>query len=389
MKRLRERNPILVGLAGLLIIGGVGTAAYRADDLPVIGGGTDYTAYFSEAAGLTTGDEVRVAGVKVGKVNDVVLDKGQVRVEFRVKDAWVGNRTTAAIMIRTLLGAKYLALDPLGPEAQDPKQAIPPARTLAPYDVTAAFDDLGQTIARLDTAKLAESLDTIAETFAKTPPHVKDAVTGLAALSKTISSRDAELARLLAGSKKLSGVLAAQSDNFAEMLRSGNLVLGELRKRREAIHALLTGTRELSAQLVGLVQDNKDQLAPTLRSLEKVSDVLLANQKDLDRALALSGPYSRLLGNTLGNGRWMDGYLCGVLPKIYLPDGVPDQGCIPPKPGGKQPDSSPTGTPTPSASPSASPSATPSSSATPKSDASAKPSPSGSASPTSSPGDDR
>ncbi|MFI6386617.1 MCE family protein [Nonomuraea sp. NPDC050540] len=347
MKRLRERNPILVGLAGLLLIGGIGTAAYRADALPVIGGGTDYTAYFTEAAGLTRGDEVRVVGVKVGKVNDVALDRGKVRVEFRVKDAWVGNRTTAAIMIRTLLGAKYLALDPLGPEAQNPAQAIPVTRTLAPYDVTAAFDDLGRTVARLDTDRIAESLDTISATFSRTPPHVKQAVTGLSALSKTISSRDAELARLLAGTKKLSGTLAAQNDNFAELLRSGNLLLDELRKRRAAIHALLTGTRELSAQLVGLVRDNRKQLAPTLRALERVSDVLLRNQRDLDRALALAGPYTRLVGNTIGNGRWLDGYLCGVVPKHYLPDGVPDKGCLPPQPGGPQkPTPTPTGSPT-------------------------------------------
>ncbi|WP_246266788.1 MCE family protein [Nonomuraea typhae] len=358
MKRLRERNPILVGLAGLLIIGGVGAAAYQADALPIIGGGTDYTAYFTEAAGLTRGDEVRVAGVRVGKVNDVALDRGKVRVEFRVRDAWIGNRTTAAIMIRTLLGAKYLALDPLGPEAQDPARAIPTSRTLAPYDVTTAFDDLGRTVARLDTDKIAESLDTIAATFSTTPSHVRQAVTGLSALSKTISSRDAELARLLAGTKKLSGTLAAQNDNFAELLRSGNLLLGELRKRREAIHALLTGTRELSAQLVGLVRDNREQLAPTLRALSRVGDVLLRNQQDLDRALALAGPYTRLVGNTIGNGRWMDGYLCGVIPRHYLPDGLPEKGCLPPKPGGRQP--SPTGspTPTPSSSPTSSPTPT-------------------------------
>ncbi|NED01552.1 MCE family protein, partial [Streptomyces sp. SID6648] len=76
--------------------------------------GTTYSADFSEAAGLDTGDEVRIAGVKVGRVTGVALDGAKVKVTFEVEDAWVGDRTTAAIAIKTVLGDKYLALDPLG-----------------------------------------------------------------------------------------------------------------------------------------------------------------------------------------------------------------------------------------------------------------------------------
>jgi phospholipid/cholesterol/gamma-HCH transport system substrate-binding protein len=52
LKPLRERNPIVVAVIGIVILLVLGTLAYRADRLPVIGGGTTYSAYFSEAAGL-------------------------------------------------------------------------------------------------------------------------------------------------------------------------------------------------------------------------------------------------------------------------------------------------------------------------------------------------
>lgn len=337
LKPLRERNPIPVALAGLVLLLVLGLLAYRVDDLPVIGGGTTYTAQFSEAAGLKPGQEVRVAGVKVGKVTGVSLDRDRVRVTFRVKDTWVGDASTAAIMIKTLLGSKYLALDPLGSARQNPRRPIGLDRTIAPYDVTAAFDDLGGTLDRLDTARLAESLQTISSTFQKTPPSVRTALDGLSALSKTISSRDAELARLLAGTKQLSGTLADQNAQFEALLKDGNLLLGELSRRRAAIHALLTGTRDLAVELSGLVQDNKGQLAPTLASLDRVTDVLSRNSKSLDRALALAGPYTRLAGNSLGNGRWTDGYLCGTVPRGYLEGGKwtpPPTGCIPTRRGG-------------------------------------------------------
>ncbi|MFF5261175.1 MCE family protein [Actinomadura viridis] len=340
-KPIRERNPIGVAVIGLAVILVLGMLAYRADDLPVIGGGTTYTADFSEAAGLKPDDEVRVAGVKVGKVTGVELDGAKVKVTFRVKDTWIGNASTAGIMIKTLLGAKYLAVDPLGPSAQDPGRRIPMSRTVSPYDVTQAFQDLSGTIDRLDTVKVAQSLETIADTFSNTPPSVRKALDGLSALSQTISTRDAQLARLLTNAKQVTGVLAEQSGEFERLLRDGNLLLAELRRRREAIHGLLVGSQALARQLSGLVDDNRAQLTPTLQALDRITDVLQRNQDNLNRALAVAGPYNRLLGNALGNGRWMDGYLCGVVPKEYLaPNTPPKTGCMPPKQSG----ASPTGT---------------------------------------------
>lgn len=321
LKPLRERNPIVVAVIGIVILLVLGTLAYRADRLPVIGGGTTYSAYFSEAAGLKEGQEVRVAGVKVGKVTGVSLAGDKVKVTFRVKDTWVGNQTRAAIMIKTLLGSKYLQIDPVGYRRQNPKEPIPLDRTVAPYDVTTAFQDLGRTFEDLDTAKLAQSLETISTTFEDTPASVRVALRGLSSLSNTIASRDAELARLLAGTKKLSGTLAAQNAQFETLFKDGNLLLGELRRRREAIHALLVGTQRLAQELVGLVNDNRRTLGPTLDSLERVTGVLQRNQKNLDRALEKAAPYVRVVGNSMGNGRWVDGYLCGTVPEEYLENG--------------------------------------------------------------------
>lgn len=333
-KPMRERNPILVAVVGLVLMIGFGSAAYAADDLPVIGGGTTYSATFTESAGLNPGDEVRVAGVKVGKVTGVSLDGGTVKVAFRVKDTWIGDRSTASIMIKTLLGDKYLAVDPLGAARQNPDARIPTSRTTSPFDVTQAFQQLGQTLGQVDTDRLGQSLEAISAAFRNTPPNVRASVEGLSALSRTISSRDAQLARLLAGTRKITGTLASENAAFEALLHDGNLLLGELQRRRDAIHSLLTGTDDLSRQLIGLVGDNERQLQPTLRALDQVTATLKNNQSSLDAALRIVGPYYRLIGNTVGNGRWLDGYLCGLIPKSYAPRAVPNKGCIPPKQGG-------------------------------------------------------
>jgi phospholipid/cholesterol/gamma-HCH transport system substrate-binding protein len=332
IKPVRERNPVAVAVVGLIVLALVALGAYRADSLPFLGGGTTYSADFTESAGLDEGDEVRVAGVKVGEVTGVSLDGSKVKVSFRVEDAWIGNSSTVGIAIKTLLGEKYLAVDPLGDAPQDPDERITASRTTSPYDVTQAFDGLGETIGEIDTDQLAKSFETISDTFKDSPPDVKSAAEGLSALSKTVSERDAQLATLLKGSKQLTKTLANKKSSFETLLEDGNLLLGEIQARRDSIHLLLTGTRNLGTQITGLVKDNNEQLKPTLDSLGRVTAVLVKNRKSLDKVLSLAGSYNRLVGNTLGSGRWFDNYVCGLVPKNYLPAGTPPAtGCMPPE----------------------------------------------------------
>jgi phospholipid/cholesterol/gamma-HCH transport system substrate-binding protein len=327
MKPFRERNPIAVGIVGVVLLTAIGLLAYFSDQLPFIGGGTTYTADFSEAAGLRSGNEVRVAGVMVGNVTDVSLDRNHVKVTFKVKGAWIGDSSTAAIKIRTLLGEKYLAIDPLGRNDQDPGKTIPVNRTVAPYDVTQAFNDLASTVGSIDTNQLAQAFESISSAFGTTAPDVKSALTGLAAVSQSIATRDNQLSQLLSNTKSVTGVLAADTAQFQLLLSDGSQLLSEVQARRDAIHTLLTGTEALSQQLAGLVNDNNAQIGPALAALDQVTNTLQANQDNLNKALSLAGPYYRMLGNTVGNGRWLDSYICGLIPQTA-------SGCVPPKPGG-------------------------------------------------------
>ena len=80
----RERNPVIVGAVSLAVIAVLMLGAFRADSLPIIGGGDTYYAAFSEAGGLAPNNEVRIAGVRVGKVKSVELDGNQVLVKFQL-----------------------------------------------------------------------------------------------------------------------------------------------------------------------------------------------------------------------------------------------------------------------------------------------------------------
>jgi phospholipid/cholesterol/gamma-HCH transport system substrate-binding protein len=326
VKAFRERNPYAIGIISLSVLVLVLLAAFYSDNLPIIGGGTTYSADFTEDAGLRTGDDVRIAGVKVGKVTSIGLDGDHVKVSFQVKNAWVGDRSTADIKIKTLLGAKYLALDPQGSAALNPNAAIPTSRTTSPYDVLDAFSGLSRTVGQLNTDQLSQSFEVLSQTFSNTPANVRSALNGLSALSRTISSRDTQLAQLLSNTGQISQTLASRDAEVQKLLTDGTLLLGMLQQREQAIATLLSGTRSLSQQLAGLVNDNTKQLTPVLTQLNQFTSMLQGNQASLANGIQLLAPFARLFANTVGNGRWFDNYICGLLPPSIGP--INQVGCL-------------------------------------------------------------
>ncbi|MCZ4500313.1 MAG: Phospholipid/cholesterol/gamma-HCH transport system substrate-binding protein [Marmoricola sp.] len=311
-KPFSSRNPTTIGAIGLVLIIVLLWASFNAANLPIIGGGTSYTAYFKEDAGLRAGDEVRLAGVKIGSVSSIGLKDGKVKVVFKTKDGFIGNQSKVSIELKTLLGAKFVGIDSIGTTKQKSSDPIPLSRTTSPFDVYPAFTELTEKVDAIDTTSLAKALNTLSSAFSQTPQSVKTVLSGLSRLSTTIASRDATLKELLARANQVTTTLADRNTQLTKLFQDGNLLLQELNARRDQIHELLIETSALSIQLEGLVSDNQKTIGPLLDNLQQVLKLLNDNQASLDQGLALLGPFYRVFNNTIGNGRWFDNYICNL-----------------------------------------------------------------------------
>ena len=313
------RSPAAVGALAILVMLLATLAVFSFDSLPLLGAGALYRAEFTEAAGLRPGNEVRIAGVKVGKVMSVELEGDHVEVTFGAKDAWIGDNTSASIQIKTILGQKYLALDPRGSEVLNPREVIPRDRTTSPYDVLEAFSAAAQTIGEIDSTQLAQSLTVLSQAFDNTSDDIRASLDGVTRLSQTIASRDRELRRLFDATENTTGVLAERNAEFTQLITDAGLLIGELNSRQQAISQLLNGTQRLSRQLTGLVRDNEATIGPALEQLRGVVQILAARNDDLNRALELYYPFIRMYTNIIGNGRWFEGVIVNL-----TPPGLPD-----------------------------------------------------------------
>jgi phospholipid/cholesterol/gamma-HCH transport system substrate-binding protein len=311
----RERNPVVIGAISLAVVAGLILAAFNAQNLPIIGGGDVYYAAFTEAGGLKANDEVRVAGVRVGKIEKIELDGDHVKVTFRIdQGAEFGNETRADIKVKTLLGAMYLSLAPAGPGQLPEGGEIPVARTSSPYDVVQAFSGLAETSEDIETDQLAQALTTLADLTRNTPKEFQAALDGVSRLSTNVAAKSSQINELLGNLHNVAEVLDARDRDIIGLMRDSDVLFRALVKRRDAIHRLLVSTTTLSTELTKLVRQSRADLKPALTHLDAVVGVLNKNEDNIDNSLRLMAPFYRVFANTLGNGPWFDTYIQNMPP---------------------------------------------------------------------------
>ena len=313
IKPLAERNRMVIGLVGALLLIAVLIAVFSYDKIPFIKNTSDYSAYFAESGGIKTGSDVRVSGMEVGRVSGVSLQGTKVLVDFTVRNGVdLGDRTEAAIKTETVLGNKFLELTPRGDGAL--AGPIPVERTKSPYDLTDALGDLTTTISGLDTAQLSSALTTLADTFRDTPAELKIALEGVARFSDTLNTRDAKLRDLLADANKVTAVLAKRSDQIAQLVVNANALLTELLSQRNSVDALMNNLTAVSHQISGVVDDNRTQLKPALDKLNGVLGILDNRKNELQRTLYLLRRYAMSFGEVLGSGPFFKASLVNLAP---------------------------------------------------------------------------
>ncbi|WP_396902070.1 MCE family protein [Mycolicibacterium sp.] len=317
MKAFEDRNPLVIGAIGLLSTAGIAVAALNYDRIPILTAPHTYSAYFVEAGGLAEGSDVQVAGLEVGKVVGVVLDGPRVLVTFKVdRDVRLGDRSEAAVKTKALLGNKTLEIAPRGTgRLTDP---IPLERTTPAYQLPDALGDLTATISGLDTGQLSNSLETLAQTFADTPPQLQTAMQGVARFSRTLNERDNRLRALLSNANRVTTALAERRDQIVQLIADTNALLAELARQGSALEQVSANISAVSREITGFIVDNRESLKPTLEKLNGVLAIVDNRKGEVQQSIRGLNDYLLALGETLASGPFFKAYLANLLPGQYI-----------------------------------------------------------------------
>jgi phospholipid/cholesterol/gamma-HCH transport system substrate-binding protein len=316
VKSFAERNQIVIGVVGLALTIGIVLGSLNYDRLPFLQG-KEYSAYFAEVGGLTTGEAVQVSGFQVGEVKSIELDGPRALVKFTVaRNILLGDRTEAAIKTRGLLGTKILEVTSRGDGRLE--ATIPIERTRSPYELPDALGELATTISGLNTNQLSDSLRVLAATFSDTPPQLRIAIEGVARFSQTLDERDAHLRGLLTNANKATTVLAERSNQVVSLIANTNALLIELESQSAALDQISGNISALSDQLLGFIAENRDTLRPALDKLNGVLTIVDNRKERLQKSIKLLHQYSMSLGESVASGPFFKTYVANLLPGQFV-----------------------------------------------------------------------
>ncbi len=268
--------------------------------------GEHYHVELSHSGGIRTGDKVRIAGLDVGKVISVEAERDTVHVEFTLDGgAKLTDDTVVEVKLESLLGKRFLGLTPGEGRHLQPGDTLPKDQTRDPYTIEEFWLEGAPRIEEIDLDALDPALDVLTEDLSAAPEDVRAALTGLGDLAGVVSSRDAQISRLITSTRSVTATVLDQQDEIEKLMDDGELVMTMVQERKEALRLLLRDSRRLAGRLTTLARRATPEVEPALRDLRKVLKVLRAHEADLDLLLHRLGPTMRVYANAAGDGPWL------------------------------------------------------------------------------------
>ncbi|HET7385631.1 MAG TPA: MlaD family protein [Nocardioidaceae bacterium] len=285
-----------------------------------------YKAVFSDATSVVKGDDVRIAGVKVGSVQDIAIyDKDKALVTFEVdKTDPVTQSTYAAIRYRNLVGQRYIALTQGvgGPKVLDPGSTIPISRTKPALDLTVLFNGfkpLFQAMSPADVNKLAYEIITV---FQGEGGTLQGLLAHTASVTTTLAHRDKVIGALITNLNHVMVTIGNRDSELSELLIRLREFVSGLSHDRHAILGSLDSVSNLAVQTSDLVTGIRPGLSEDVHQLRKVAGTLDRNKAEIDRALQVLPIKLNKVGRTATYGSWFNFYLCNFQGRVRLPAGV-------------------------------------------------------------------
>ncbi len=288
-------------------------------------GHRDYHAEFVDATGVVKGDDVRIAGVKVGTVDKVeVVDRSRALVSFSVEDATtISQATHAAIRYRNLVGQRYISLtDEIGDGDPLPDGGtIPVDQTSPALDLTVLFNGFKPLFQALSPADINQLSYEIVQVFQGEGGTLEGLLAHTASVTQTLAGRDQLIGDLIDNLNEVLDHVGDRDVQLSRLITTFRTFVGGLKDDRGAILGSLDQISALSVQTAGLVDGIREPFVSDIKQLREVARNLDNGKAELDRALQVLPIKLNKIGRTATYGSWFNFYLCHFQGRVRLPGG--------------------------------------------------------------------
>jgi phospholipid/cholesterol/gamma-HCH transport system substrate-binding protein len=291
------------------------------------GARSGYYARFTDVGGLLAGDDVRIAGVRVGSVTSVgLVDRRIAQVGFTVdQGVRLPASVTAAVLYKNLIGQRYLSLDRApGPPGRllEPGGIIPVQRTTPPLNLTELFNGFKPLLVGLDPDQLNRLSFEIVQVLQGQGGTVASLLASTASLTNSIADRDRVIAEVIANLNTVLDTVNARDEQLSALIVQLRRLVSGLAADRVPIGQAVTSLGLLTDTTAGLVGDARPVLRDDIAALGRLSTNLADNSQVIDGVLQYAPEKLNTLSRAASYGSWFNFYLCGVSGTATVPGGT-------------------------------------------------------------------
>ena len=291
-----------------------------------LGAKKTYKAEFVDATGVVKGDDIRIAGVKVGSVQGVeIKDRTRALVTFEVDEATaVTESTNATIKYRNLVGQRYISLtqgigtdDPLGEG-----DTIKVSKTSPALDLTVLFNGFKPLFQALSPADINQLSYEIVQVFQGEGGTLESLLANTASVTSTLAERDEVISSLIDNLNVVLDNLGDRDQQLSQLILTFKTFIGGLKDDSDAILDSLDQISALSVETADLVKGIRSPFVEDIKQLRRLTKNINRNKAELDRALQVLPIKLTKVGRTAIYGSFFNFYLCNFQGKIRFPGGL-------------------------------------------------------------------
>ncbi len=281
-----------------------------------VSGGTDtYTADFSNASGLRPGDDVRAAGVKVGRVQGVTLHEGLARVTFDLsKKQPIYADTQLSVRYQNLLGQRYLAMLPGRDSSRrlDASAHVPVDRTDPGFDLTALLNGFEPLFAALEPEQVNQLSSSIVAVMQGQGGTIESLLSETATLTNHLADKDEVIGEVLDNLVPVLSDLSDRGDQLDQTVGDLRAMMKTLAKERTSIGESIDGVSELSEATADLVAEARPPLKHDVRSLREFGRISVEEMERINSLFDALPGATEAFARPLSHGTWLNMYICNM-----------------------------------------------------------------------------
>ncbi|WP_370333688.1 MCE family protein [Mycolicibacterium hippocampi] len=286
-----------------------------------------YNAVFTNVSGLEQGQFVRIAGVEVGKVQHLRLQRdASVKVQFSAdKSVVLTEGSRAVIRYSDLVGGRYVALEEgTGATAPlHPGQTIPASKTSPALDLDALIGGFRPLFRALDPDEVNALSGQLISAFEGQGGTIAGFFEQTAALTNMIADRDELIGEVIANLNTVLTSLADENTQFAKAVDSLAQLVSTLDGRREDLANSVAYSNAAAGSIADLLSQARPPLQKVVHEIDRTSAIVLADHDYVDNLIATLPEAYQILSRQGIYGDFFSFYACQVLLKVNGKGGQP------------------------------------------------------------------